>query len=186
MQEKVAEFIQKHEDEQKQKEEKYRAEVISASGLISDEVDFVETTFAEYNTWHYNDSSMCKEEDGKYYVKKRLPIILTDEEFAALEKAMPSDKLAEIRAKIDGISIEKEGKSWAGRFLTVIAVILWVGGLIISISGANVENGWRKEFSFEIFMSIFIVYFISGCFALCGAELFKKLQEIVNLLKKGK
>jgi len=184
VQEKVAAFISKYEDEQKKKEAKYREEVISAAGLISDEADFVETTLADYNTWHYNNPSMCKIEDGKYYVKKTMPLSLTEEEFAAVENAMPRDKLTEIRAKIDGISTEKEGKSWAGGFLTVIAGILWIGGLIIAILGANVENGWRTEFNFEIFMSIFIIYFISGCFALCAAELFKKLQEIINLLKR--
>ena len=33
-------------------------------------------------------------------------------------------------------------------------------------------------------MTIFIIYFISGSFSLCAAELFKKLQQIVNLLNK--
>ena len=82
----------------------------------------------------------------------------------------------------------QEEPSFAVRFFSVIAWVLWIGGFIVSIISANTTQegyyGTYTSFSFAIFISSLFTYFIYGCLSYCAAELFKKLQTIINLLKK--
>ena len=89
---------------------------------------------------------------------------------------------------VAGASHNQAESSFAVRFFTVIAWILWIGGLIISIAGAITTEssyyGSETKFSFLVFITSAFSYFIYGCIAYCAAELFKQLQTIVSLLKK--
>lgn len=61
----------------------------------------------------------------------------------------------------------KPSKYWFAIVLKVLAVITWIGGLIISISGAYVTNilySGRSTtvFSFATFLTLYLTYIING------------------------
>ena len=184
---KVESFLNKAMEEEQDREKKYRYLVMEYAGLLSDEKDYCEVTRKEYY-----DQPEGKKENGKYYLKKPVPLDIPDEEFSAVEAAIPKEKLEDFRLKAAGAEIMETGKSNAAVFLTVLGWLIWIGGLIISFAGAGVTRtvagyfGDRtvKEFSFLAFISAFITYLVSGALCLCAAELFRKLQAIVNLLRR--
>ena len=190
MNEKVQAFIDQQEYLKKLQEQKYHYLVAEYAGLMKDEADFIEVTKEEYNEALYVNASNAKSEDGKYFAKKRLPMDITDEEFASVEASISKEKLAEFKMLATQSKEEKEAaKSGSATFFKVIAWLLFIGGLIIAIAASvtTEEYGYyrtRTNFNFQMFLSVYITYFISGCFSLCAAELFKKLQTIVNLLKR--
>lgn len=195
MQEKVQAFLDKCELTKQKQEDYYYYYVMSYANLFADERGFVEVSKNEYNNYSGLESGTKKIEDGHYYVVKRFPLQVSDEEFTAIENAIPKDKLAEFRLQASGINIEKEreSSSKAAIFFTVLAWVLWIGGLFISIKSGVVTSEISSYFSytssssqfvFSVFMSSFITYLIGGCICLCAAELFKKLQTIVNLLRR--
>lgn len=76
--------------------------------------------------------------------------------------------------------------SWAAKFLKVIAIILFIGGLIVSYTTANIEvvgkYGSHNEFRWEIFIETYLIYGLAGCFTLCACELFENIQRIADSL----
>ena len=193
MNEKVQAFLNKCNDQHELEEMNYRYLVMSHAGLLSDEFDFFQVSQKEYK--QYSSSALAtKEENGKYYVKKRVPIDISDEEFSFVEGAIPKDTLAEIRLKSIGTEANKEDEnSGAAKFFTIIACILFIGGLILAIVSATSREwvpGYRyggyyeTKFDFMVFITTLLTYFLYGCFSLCASELFKKLQTIVNILRR--
>lgn len=192
MNEKVQAFLDKCEDQHELEEMNYHYLVMSHAGLLTDEYDFFQVSQKEYK--QYSSSAIAtKEENGKYYVKKRVPIDIPDEEFTAVESAIPKDTLADIRLKSKGVEANKEAESsGAATFFTIVACILFVGGFILALV-SSISREWisgyyrghyETKFDFMIFITTFLTYFLYGCFSLCAAELFKKLQTIVNLLRR--
>ncbi len=191
MHEKVEAFLQKQADEKARIENNYHYRVMQYAGLMSDEKAMVEITREEYDRFYATDSANLTYNDGKYFQLKTIPIDIPDDEFKAIESSISQDKLNEFKLKASGIDLEKdtEGKSVAATFFSVISWLIWLGGLIIAITNAiSTEqiSYYRSNtsFNFVIFITTFLTYFIYGCFAMCAAELFKKLQTIVNLLKR--
>ena len=189
MNEKVQAFLDKRKADLSLQDQQYYYYVMKKAGLLSDQEDFIEVTEEEYKQSYADIEHSSKQEDGKYYLKMPLPLDITDEEFAAVEAALPKETLAGIRLRSQGVDANKDESSAAATFFTVIAWLLFIGGLIlaIAISISTEEYGYyssRTNFNFTTFISTFITYFIYGCFALCAAELFKKLQTIVNLLRR--
>lgn len=187
MQEKVEAFIQKCADEKRLEEKSYRDRVLRYAGFLSENINYVEVSKKEYDAC----GGITKKEDGKYYIQRKTPVVISDEEFEAIEKAIPDEKLAELRLEASGAVPQGSEKSWAATFFTIIAWLIWIVGLVISIVGAKVTvvkgsyyTYQAEEFNFTVFITAFITYFIYGCLALCAAELFKKMQTIVNLLKR--
>lgn len=67
-------------------------------------------------------------------------------------------------------------------FLKVMAVILWVGGLILAIVGGKTISIDRwgdidSKFSFVQFMSIFLTYLINGIVLWCFAQVVDQVKE---------
>ena len=187
MQERVRAFITKRTSEERRIDDAYYYLVMKEADLLSDDREEIEVSKDYYNEYRYNYGEDRKE-NGKYYIKISKPLDVTDEEYDAILAAIPEEKHKELEleaAKMIKNSDEiNDESSWAARFFTGLAILLWIGGLILAIGGANIGDGYRTRFDFATFMSIFVIYLISGSFALCAAELFKKLQTIVNLLKR--
>ena len=175
------------------KNEIYYYYVMEYAGLLSNDEGFAAVSSAEYNSRLFYWPGTAKIKNGIHYRKKRLPYDVSDEEFAAIEATIPQDELDTIKRKSTGQYFEDiaTSKSGAAVFFTIIAFILFIGGLIVASNSAyvTVEKGYRytytvREFSNTLFWSTYVIYFISGCFSLCAAEMFKKLQAIVNLLNR--
>lgn len=92
---------------------------------------------------------------------------------------------------------EERSSSQFGIFLKVLGCLVWLGGLIIAISGGYVTISMRygnyTEFSFSQFLPIFIPYLIYGII-LWGLgsmanqiyETNRKMNDLVETLKKRK
>lgn len=190
MNEKVQSFIDQQDYLKKLQDQKYHYLIEEHAGLLTNEYDFFEATKEDYNEALYINASNVKSEDGKYFVKKKVPLDITEEEFASVEASIPKEKISELKIQATQSKEEKEAaKSGSATFFKVIAWLLFIGGLIIAIAASvtTEEYGYyrtRTNFNFQTFLSVYVTYFISGCFSLCAAELFKKLQTIVNLLKR--
>lgn len=81
-----------------------------------------------------------------------------------------------------------ESHSNAASFCRVLAVITWIGGLVIAIASSNVVTLDRygypdSSFSFIAFISALIVYIIAGGALYCLAELFDNIQFIADSLR---
>ena len=76
-------------------------------------------------------------------------------------------------------------------FLKVMAVVLWIGGLILAIIGGKTItiDSWGdidSKFSFVQFLSIFLTYLINGIVLWCFAQVVdqvKETHEIVSGIK---
>ena len=102
---------------------------------------------------------------------------LTDEEFEEVEKSFTREELECFRKDVVSTQIlNKDGTSGAASFLIILGVLIIFAGLIIGLSVNNV--------TFASFISVFIIYALAGGFCFCAAELFNKLQKIVNLMQK--
>ena len=65
-------------------------------------------------------------------------------------------------------------------FLTVLAWITWIGGLIIAIAGANVTVGSyypRSEFSFVTFITLLIPFVIYGALLFAMSTLVQRITD---------
>ena len=79
-------------------------------------------------------------------------------------------------------------------FLKVMAVILWIGGLVLAIIGGKTLSidRWvdvESKFSFLQFLSIFLTYLINGIIIWCFAQVvdqIKETHEMVSGLKLEK
>lgn len=190
MNEKVQDFLDQQEHLQELHDQKYYYLIMQYANLMSNESDFIEVTKEEYNEVLLAAANDAKKEDGRYYIKKQLPLDITEEEFASVEASIPKEKLADLRVLAVQSQEDKEAeKSGSATFFTIIAWLLFIGGLIIAISTSltTEEYGYyskRDNFNFALCVTSYLPFFISGCFSLCAAELFKKLQTIVNILRR--
>ncbi len=182
MNERVEAFLQKQADIKAECDYNYYYLVMQYARLLSDQQELIEISQKEYGRLYANHEAKTEYKNGKYYKVRQSPIDISEEEFLAVESAIPQDILNELKLQAYGMDLEKdmEGGSGAATFFTAIAWILWIGGFIFAfISAASDRSGAAST----IFISTIFTYFIYGCFAKCAAELFKKLQTIVNLLK---
>ena len=77
------------------------------------------------------------------------------------------------------------GGSFAAKFMKLIALVLWIGGLIVAIVTANVDTGrYYAEFFWGIFLQTAMIYALLGAFAWCIAELFENIQRIADSLQQ--
>lgn len=76
-------------------------------------------------------------------------------------------------------------KNGASTFFKVTSWILWIGGFLISVvsNSATLRNGYYSGFDIMIFLNQFISYIVYGCFCMCVAVFFDKLQDILNELR---
>ena len=93
--------------------------------------------------------------------------------------------------------LEREGTSDSGFsvFLKILAWIAWIGGIIIAVSGANVEvidyRSTKTEFSFSVFLTLLIPYAINGLLLFGLAKVVGQVDELHQIisglaLKKNK
>lgn len=193
MNEKVQDFLDKSADKKNLQKQNYYYLVMSHAKLLTDTKQFVEVSSKEYLNYTSVDPASKKTIDGHFYISKYVPIEVTDEEFKAIEEAIDPDTLYNLKLQANGVDLEHgEGTSNAALFLIILGWVLIIGGIIVSYSAGNIsttESGLYRtytstKFDFTVFISSFIVYLVSGAFCFCAAELFKKLQTIVNLLKR--
>ena len=186
MNEKVQQFLKEQARQKKHQEQLYRDYVMRYANLLSDEEAMTEVTKYEY---YSNQNLKHAMSAGKYFLSKKIPLTVSDEEFAAIEASIPKEELDEFRLKASGgrKTIFRDESSTASTFFMIVALIFWIGGLILSLAGANVtvQSGWREvqKFNFTVFITSFLTYFIYGCLAMCASELFDKLRKIINLLR---
>jgi len=75
----------------------------------------------------------------------------------------------------------EKGKTYGSgfsTFLKILAWLTWIGGLIISIAGANVSvSSYSTEFSFTVFLTLFVPFVIYGALLYGMANL---VQDVAN------
>ena len=142
MQEKVESFLSKCEHEKKLANEKYRWLVQEYAGLLNEEEGYVEVSKEDWEKYKNTESLPTQYVHGKYYVTKKLPIKMTDEEFAAVEKAIPEKVLKGLKQETTGTNKDQD---WPYIILLTIACLIWTAGLIISISASLLFSGLIDE-----------------------------------------
>ncbi len=185
MQEKVESFLSKCEHEKKLAEEKYRWLVQEQAGLLNDEEGYVEVSQEDWEQYRTSDSRPTQYVNGKYYVTKKLPIKMTDEEFAAVEKEIPEKVLKGLKRESTETNKEKD---WPYTILLSVACLVWAIGLIISISSATIFSGYFASeitgFSFITFLSALVPYLLYGAICFFLAEVCKKARKVICLYEK--
>jgi len=122
-----------------------------------------------------------------YRENQKIPMQVTDEEFAAVRAAL--EKWEDVsageeaeREMDDESEADREQKSWAESFFSVIGILAWIAGVIWLIVMLATET-----FDF----SMLLLCFMSGAVCMCASELFgwlvkihRKLSDIADSLKK--
>lgn len=163
MRKEVEQYLESCSDKKKAAEQNKRKEVLIIAGLYT----YPEITEDEYDLLDY-EQVFIKTIDGEkhFFKNEKVPLEVTDEEYAA------------ILAVTDEVEKEEEETtSGAATFFTVIAWILWIGGLIVAIA-----LSYETRFNFGNFITTLISYLLYGSFCMCASELFKKLASINNTL----
>ena len=185
MQEKVESFLSKCEHEKKLANEKYRWLVQEYAGLLNEEEGYVEVSKEDWEKYKNTESLPTQYVHGKYYVTKKLPIRMTEEEFAAVEKAIPEKVLKGLKQETTGTNKDKD---WSYIILLTIACLIWAAGLIISISASLLFSGlYTKElsgFSFITFFGTLVPYLLYGAICFFLAEVCKKARKVIKLYEK--
>lgn len=165
-------------------EARYRKRVLRRAGLLEEKI--VEVDKSEYYSSEY--SRVEKDEDGTkhYFMMKNAPIDVSDEEFAAIEKTFSEKELADMKSGLLPAQAgpAAEEKSAASSFFAGLGGAIIFIGFIIAIVAAMAVKESSDESAFMVFCTSFLTYLLAGCFCFCASELFKKLQTIVNLLRK--
>ena len=184
MQEKVESFLSKCEHEKKLANEKYRWLVQEYAGLLNEEEGYVEVSKEDWEKYKNTESLPTQYVHGKYYVTKKLPIRMTEEEFAAVEKAIPEKVLKGLKQETTGTNKDKD---WSYIILLTIACLIWTAGLIISISASVITSGYfntSSSFSFINFLAGLIPYLLYGAICFFLAEVCKKARKVINVYEK--
>ena len=189
MQEKVNDFLNRSKAEKNLEEQAYRYLVLKYAGLLNDESDYMEIGKAEYEREEKEGRASVKEVNGKYYVYRKLPLKVTEEEFAAVEKEIPESVLNDFKQKT--VEKGKKEKNLAVTVFLVLTCVFWIGGLILALLGSftatNVWNtyGYREyDFSFTVFLSSFIAYVPYGAVCFLFAVLCNRFKMDINLKRK--
>ncbi len=84
------------------------------------------------------------------------------------------------------LSKGRDAGSGFANFLAVLAWIVWIGGLIVSISGALViEKGYYSStthFSFTTFLTLFLSYVVYGILLMGMASIVDKITATYNIV----
>lgn len=156
--------------------------------------------------------------DGKKryyrYADPAKAISMSDEEFAAFCAKLPPEVLAKAKGETAGnksaapapvatapaqkeyaLDIEpKLGRSGAAMFFRILAIIVWAGGLLVSIFNSNniVMDGrsLEEEFSFTLFLTNIIYYGLYGSILFAVSivinEVHETLSSVLGLTLKRK
>ena len=135
----------------------------------------------------------------RYYTSKKVYPQITDDEYEKLSTILREKEQQEKREESKRKKMNPEKKypieftvsakntyheSFAEQFMTFLAWLLWIGGLIISIMTARVTVSGRYStetvFQWGIFIPSVIIYFTAGASCMCFAELFKNIQSIAS------
>ena len=184
MQEKVESFLNKCEHEKKLAREKYCWLVQEYAGLLNDEEGYVEVSKEDWERFKNSESRPVQYANGKYYVTKKLPIKMTDEEYAAVEKEIPEKVLKGLKQETTGTNKDKD---WPYIILLTIACLIWAVGLIISVSASTITSGYLNapsSFSFITFLGALIPYLLYGSICFFLAEVCKKARKVINVYEK--
>ncbi len=154
------EIVKKFIDKKKEEQEKLKKKHL-------DELDLFDTEDATAN-----DYDIVKYENGVAHYYKKVPIEVTDEEYAEICKyAMSTNALQNVVSKV----------------FYGTAIVIWILGTILSLVLAEqtvpsidyLESG-ETTFSWGIFLFGVFATFISGMIFLGFSEIIKLLQKIVN------
>ena len=184
MQEKVESFLSKCEHEKKLAREKYCWLVQEYAGLLNDEEGYVEVSKEDWERFKNSESRPVQYANGKYYVTKKLPIKMTDEEYAAVEKEIPEKVLKGLKQETTGTNKDKD---WPYIILLTIACLIWAVGLIISVSASTITSDYLNapsSFSFITFLGALIPYLLYGSICFFLAEVCKKARKVINVYEK--
>lgn len=184
MQEKVESFLSKCEHEKKLAREKYCWLVQEYAGLLNEEEGYVEVSKEDWERFKNSESRPVQYANGKYYVTKKLPIKMTDEEYAAVEKEIPEKVLKGLKQETTGTNKDKD---WPYIILLTIACLIWAVGLIISVSASTITSGYLNapsSFSFITFLGALIPYLLYGSICFFLAEVCKKARKVINVYEK--
>ena len=188
MQEKIEAFLNRQKTQKGFQEQLYRYQVLEYADLLSTETRLQPATKMEFRS--VAPEYRAKKEDG-YYIMKKVPLEVTDEEFSAVEAAVPKDVLEGIRLNVCDTAGIAGRHSHAATFFNILAIIIWVVGLItailISRNTVTREFGYTvtmEQFNFLLFATTFAASLLTGGVCLCVAELFMRLKSIENLLKR--
>ena len=184
MQEKVESFLNKCEHEKKLAREKYCWLVQEYAGLLNDEEGYVEVSKEDWERFKNSESRPVQYANGKYYVTKKLPIKMTDEEYAAVEKEIPEKVLKGLKQETTGTNKDKD---WPYIILLTIACLIWAVGLIISVSASTITSDYLNapsSFSFITFLGALIPYLLYGSICFFLAEVCKKARKVINVYEK--
>ena len=158
---KVADYLKKKAKIKLENEKKYRESVLAKNGF----------THKEKREVGPNEYYNCTEEKNDvthYYAVDYVIDDVTPEEYELILKASGMQKKSET----------VQVSSGAAAFFMVIAIVVWVFGLIISILMADAA----RNNEFAVFMENFLTYGMYGCLAFCASELFRRLAKIQSLL----
>ena len=193
MQDKVREYLNDCEHQKELAEARYRYRVLEYAGLLESKKDYIEVTREEYEYYKATDNNLTKYSDWKYYVLKKLPVEMSEEEFAAVEKQIPESVLTKLKqsspiptAKL----IEKKEKDWVVILLTVAAGIITLGGLILAIMAGRLPTNYyindvqQINFSLSVFLSTLLPYILYGAICLFLAEVCKKAGAALKMFGK--
>jgi len=75
-------------------------------------------------------------------------------------------------------SAQVDDSSPSGRFMLVLAWVIWIGGIIVSyISAKN-----NRSFDWTVFLSSLVLYIVAGGFAYCFRELLRNIWVIASAI----
>ncbi len=185
----VSEYLKSCETQKEAENRRYREKVLRLAGLI----DTIEVECSEDEYYEAPQSNCAwseKREDGWHFViQKQVPIEVTDEEFAAIEKTIRQQDLQN--------TAETEERSGAASFFMILAWFIWIGGLIAAVVMAfqkvphtstdyfsRAITTYTTEFSVTVFLIVFAACIVSGAVCRAASELFRQLQTSVNLLRR--
>lgn len=154
MHEKVREYIDRKENERLERKKESQRQHLIDLGLFETEYSKDEIRSTEY--------PCLDEKTYRYY--KRIPLEVTDEEYAAI---CSYDKVDE--------SVSPTGNPIA-KALKIVGWIIIIGGFIAGIVFANVYS----EFNWGIAIAQWTQSIVSGLMFFGFAEIIKLLQSILN------
>lgn len=166
----------------------YRYLVLEHAGLLEDRSDYVEVTKEEYDESIKNsESGKTKYADGKYYVLKKVPVELTEEEFSAIEKELPEDVLLKMKRKTSGVKRETD---WFFIALITLAAAIGLGGLILAITAALIPTNTYfnsvRMYQFELgtFLSVLLPYLLYTAICMFLADVCRKTRAYLHLVSE--
>ena len=173
MNEKLEVFLKQKKEEELKKQEEAKKKTLIDLGLFEKvySQDNTQSDGFSYGEWDSKDAKV------KYF--KKVPIEVSDEEYEEIKKYSNQSK--------DTFQDYFSNDNPIATALTVIAVIIFIGGFIagIALGRVVVDRGYSyrytyTEFSFAAAFVYWFASFVSGMVFLGFAEIIKLLTEIKN------